>query len=76
VQAIAAHVLDLLGDVWPVQLGLVDQFVDGAPAQQVGLSLRPAQDVGVVEVVMVDHLASRSLLAAHTLSWLSPTIGT
>jgi hypothetical protein len=33
-QSVAAHVLDLLGDVRPVHLGFVDQLAGGAAAQQ------------------------------------------
>src|SRR4051812_18096179 len=41
----AAHALDLLGDIVPIQ------FIDASFAQQLGLLLRPQKDVGVVGIV-------------------------
>jgi hypothetical protein len=46
----ARHALSLLGDIGPVQLGVIDQFAGSAAAQQAGLLLGPDQDVLFVQI--------------------------
>src|SRR5689334_24053714 len=44
----AAHGLNLLSDVRPIQLSVVHQLAPGTTAQQRALSLGPGEDVGIV----------------------------
>jgi len=49
-QLAPAHVLDLLGNVRPIEIRVVHPFSGGDPSQQLALAFRPGQDVGVVEI--------------------------
>ena len=63
VQAVAAHVPDLLGDVGPVQFFIVDPLARGAAAEQGRLLFGPEQDVSVIFA----HAALRRGMAPCTI---------